>query len=429
MLDYVNWGTVFSGAIALIALIMSTMLALNLHFGLWRDWSVRYSALLFICLILYSGAMLLEQTANGVPGSAARIVLEIGCFGDYLLSGMLAYAFAGFLLAITDPNARRSPQFLLLNVLGALHIVLIILDRIFHLFYYLDQANVYCRSSAYPFSLVVPGLMLLLGFWILLRCRKTVPRGERLELWCILLIPFAGLILQGFVQNVTPIAALAAALMLYTVLTRQQIRDLHRQQEENLRLQTEVLLSEIQPHFMYNTLGAVAELCDSDPARAMDTTLLFSNYLQGVMRSLGTKMVSFSQELEQLRMYLDLDKVRFEDALTVEYRIEATDFQLPSMCLQPLVENAIRHGVRKNKEGRGTVTISSRACGDCWEISVADDGPGFEALRQPDRDRIQVGLNNVRERLRLICGGSLELVSQPGAGTVATVRIPKKEGI
>ena len=182
MLDYVNWGTVFSGAIALIALIMSTTLALNLRFGLWRDWSVRYSALLFICLILYSGAMLLEQTADGVPGSAARIVLEIGCFGDYLLSGMLAYAFTGFLLAITDPNARQSPLFLLLNVLGALHIVLIILGRIFHLFYYLDQANVYCRSSAYPFSLVVPGLMLLLGFWILLRCRKTVPRGGRLEL-------------------------------------------------------------------------------------------------------------------------------------------------------------------------------------------------------------------------------------------------------
>ncbi len=124
-------------------------------------------------------------------------------------------------------------------------------------------------------------------------------------------------------------------------------------------------------------------------------------------------------------MYLELEKIGFEDALQVEYQIECGEFELPPMCLQPLVENAVRHGIRRNKGGRGTVTVSSRERADCWEITVSDDGPGLDLQKRPDSQQIHVGLNNVRERLRLLCGGSLSLKSEPGKGTAATVRIPK----
>ena len=118
--------------------------------------------------------------------------------------------------------------------------------------------------------------------------------------------------------------------------------------------------------------------------------------------------------------------MRFEDALQVEYQIECADFTLPTMCLQPLVENAIRHGIRRNKGGRGRLVLRSAERADCWEITVSDDGPGPDALKKPDRESLRVGLANVGERLRLGCGGSVELRAGAGQGAVALVRIPKK---
>ena len=111
----------------------------------------------------------------------------------------------------------------------------------------------------------------------------------------------------------------------------------------------------------------------------------------------------------------------------MEYQIGSTDFELPPMCLQPLVENAVRHGIRRNPGGRGTLILASAEKPDCYEITVRDDGLGFDQNRQPERDRSHVGISNVRERLRLVCGGTLEIASEPGKGTSATIRIPKRQ--
>lgn len=428
MLNELDWSTLLSGATALLALVLSMTLALIIRFRTWRQrWFLRFSALLYISLILFSAASLLEQLLNGKPGNTARFFLQLACIADYLLSGLLAFSFSGLLLFITDPQNERTGLRALLCVIAALQVLLVLAADSTDLLYTLDAQNRYHRSPGYPLALIAPALMLLVDVVILLRSRSRVPRADRLELWGILAIPVADVILQYFLENVTPVAVVAAALLFYAILSRQQVRELRDQQDENLRLRLEILLSEIQPHFMYNTLGAVAELCDTDPARAKKTTLLFSRYLQGVMSGLNTQLVPFPQVLEQLKLYLELARIRFEDALQVEYDVQCTDFEIPSMCLQPLVENAIRHGIRKNKGGRGTLVLRSAERPDCWEITVEDDGPGCDALKPPDRERSQVGLANVREQLRLSCGGSLELRSEAGTGTAAVIRIPKKQ--
>ena len=136
--------------------------------------------------------------------------------------------------------------------------------------------------------------------------------------------------------------------------------------------------------------------------------------------------ISFEKELEHVRCYLNLLQLRFGEALRVEYDLECTDFRLPTLTLQPLVENAVTYGVRKSSEGKGFVLIRSREYPDRYEVSVTDNGPGFVPDTLPgDSERSHVGLQNVRNRLSQVLGGNLEIHSVSGEGTTVTIILPK----
>ena len=109
----------------------------------------------------------------------------------------------------------------------------------------------------------------------------------------------------------------------------------------------------------------------------------------------------------------------------MRYDIECTDFYIPALTVEPLVENAVRHGVRENPGGRGTVAIGARETPEHYEVYVRDDGPGFDPARVIDDGKPHVGIENVRERLRQVSGGALKIDSAPGEGTTATILLPK----
>lgn len=139
----------------------------------------------------------------------------------------------------------------------------------------------------------------------------------------------------------------------------------HAQEMEKQLLQSKIsiMLSQIQPHFLYNSLTAIRQLCDIDPQKAKQAVTLFARYLRGNTESLTTAhCIPFEKELEHVKSYLALEQIRFEDELQVEYDIQAHGFLLPSLSLQPLVENAVRHGVSK-KAGGGKVTIRTTETG------------------------------------------------------------------
>ena len=196
--------------------------------------------------------------------------------------------------------------------------------------------------------------------------------------------------------------------------------------EQNLQTEQRVrlMLSQIKPHFLYNALGSVEELCDTDPKAAKEATAMFEKYLRGNMSAISASdPVPFSRELEHTKLYLEIEKLRFEDALTVRYDITFTDFFLPSLTLEPIVENAVLHGVRKTTDGHGTVTIATRKTEDYYEVSITDDGPGFDPDALPDGET-HIGIRNVRERLQSACNGMMLIESGKGAGTTVTLRIP-----
>lgn len=429
MTEELNLSNIFSIATAFIALMLNGILALSIHFGAHRRTLVtRCSLLLFSSVFLFSCASIAENVLNGRPGDGVLLPLRVACFCDYLFAGLLTFTFSGLLLAFADPRREYVHLRELLTALMALMTLQLILGQSFGWFYTIDENNQAQRGPLFYLSVLFPALMLLLDGYVLAFRAQRLSRGDRVVFWSVIGIMTVSAVLQLFFRNVIPVAILLVALLLHVFLAGKQLQMLHRELEKNLRLQNEILLSELQPHFMYNTLAAIADLCDNDAPRAKQTILLFSRYLQGIVRSLNSRQtVPFAEELTHVQRYLELSQIRFEDALRVEYEIECDAFLLPPMCLQPLVENAVRHGVRKNPGGRGTVSLRTVEAQDCWKIIVSDDGPGLDQKTKPDREHIQVGLKNVEDRLRLLCGGSLELASEPGKGTAVTIRIPRNQ--
>ena len=188
-----------------------------------------------------------------------------------------------------------------------------------------------------------------------------------------------------------------------------------------------IMLSQIQPHFLYNALCVIQDLCHGKAPEAEQATIAFSRFLRGNLDSLNAvRPIPFSEEIGHTQYYLTLEKMRFGARLHVEYDLRIEAFLLPAMTLQPIVENAVRYGVMQREEG-GTVRISSEERANGYAVTVQDDGVGFDPSQKHADGRTHVGIDNVRQRLREMCGGELTIISTPGKGTTATIFLPKKE--
>jgi sensor histidine kinase YesM len=200
-----------------------------------------------------------------------------------------------------------------------------------------------------------------------------------------------------------------------------------RAEKELYEAQVSVMVSQIQPHFMYNALSSIAMMCEIDPEKAQEATVAFADYLRGNMDSLKQKApVPFTAELEHLKNYLAIEKLRFGRKLNIEYDIQTSEFVLPSLSIQPLVENSVKHGVGQKKKG-GTVTISTRETETAFEVIISDDGVGFDVNAPKKNDgRSHVGMENTKKRLKDLCGAEVITESVIGEGTTTRVILPKE---
>lgn len=185
----------------------------------------------------------------------------------------------------------------------------------------------------------------------------------------------------------------------------------------------QIALSQIKPHFIYNSLNAIKDI-EGNPEKTQQAIVDFAAYLRENLDSLtSTNLISFKKELEHVQKYIALEKLRFEDKINIEFDIECDDFFIPSLTLQMVVENAIKHGITKKYEG-GTVKVSSRKIEDCFVVEVEDDGVGFDVSKTLSSGHL--GLRNTKERLDYYVKGTLEITSEIDVGTKVTIKIPVK---
>lgn len=243
-----------------------------------------------------------------------------------------------------------------------------------------------------------------------------------------MLISLAGSVLVLYSNvDITNGVKTVVLLAVYIWIWSERKSQLERNEYELENAQAKAMLAQIKPHFLYNSLTTIAGLCEEDPQRAREITLDFAKYLRHNTESFGkTVPISFREELEHTNNYLAIEQARFDDKIRVEYDIQAENFALPVLTLQPLVENAVKHGICKRDSG-GTLRIATCETEQNWIITVQDDGVGFDVTEIDWADGTHVGIDNAQKRLQQLCNGTLRIESRVGAGTVATVELPKND--
>jgi LytS/YehU family sensor histidine kinase len=208
---------------------------------------------------------------------------------------------------------------------------------------------------------------------------------------------------------------------MYVFILRDKSQRYYRQLDEISQLKTDIMISQVQPHFIFNSLTAIRSLCDMD-SEAYDAIGHFAGFMRGNLELLNEKgCIPMSRELNTVDSYLYMEKLRFDDKLQIIRDFKDTSFMLPACSLQVLAENAVKHGIRQSPEGRGTLIMKSYESDDHHVIEVTDDGVGLD----PDNVSNGTGLTNLRRRLEIMCEGELVVQSESGKGTTAKILIPK----
>lgn len=397
----------------------------------FEKWNKRFFVTFFSLLLAWSSMNLIGQVAEPSSTLIAARISRFSLFWESLLPSILTLLLTVYLLYSSGETKWRSTLlFRLVFGIWVIYLVLLIYTQFSTVIYHIDDQNVYHRGSLYPLLLVPIILIMLLDIAALIRRGKALSFKQRLAFWIYLAFPAVSIVVQLLFYGLYLIllGSSIATVFMFNYIWLDQSERYFQQLQENAKLRQDIMFSQIQPHFLYNTLSAIQSLCRSDPAKAEEAVVLFSRYLRGNMDSITqTDTIPFSSELEHTRLYLQLEKLRYEDALQVSYDLACLDFRIPTLTLQPLAENAVRHGVRGKISGCGSVTISSRETDEYYSITVCDDGPGFSPENTASDGRPHIGLTNVRERLARVCGGRLEIESQPGHGTKVTILIPKED--
>lgn len=271
------------------------------------------------------------------------------------------------------------------------------------------------------FFLAVP-IVVTMG--IIFYFRRMLSNGKAIAFLFYELLVLMAVVVDILISEMTLAYAVAAFSLLQLYISVQL--EYEKQQEEALLQQRiSIMLSQIRPHFLYNVLTGIRALCRLDPPKAEAALVDFTRYLRANLSSLEDEsLIPLTQELEHTRHYIRLEQMRYGDDLKVVFHTPAVQFFVPALTLEPIVENAVRHGVMQRERG-GTVIIQTAETAQGFTITVTDDGVGFDTSLLNRCGPVHVGVSNVQKRLAAMCGGSLDIHSQPGIGTTAVIFVPK----
>ena len=216
-------------------------------------------------------------------------------------------------------------------------------------------------------------------------------------------------------------------MIMFGLILTDNMEQYARQQQEIARQRASVMVLQMRPHFSFNTMMGIYYLCDQDPQKAKKVTLDFTSYLRKNFSALASEeTIPFSDELEHTRAYLAVEQAQFEDALFVDFNTTYRAFSMPPLTLQPIVENAVKHGMRSSNEPIH-ITIVTRQTDKYVEIIVEDDGVGFDTVDNTDDNDPHIALNNIRDRLKMMCKGELTVTPRDSGGTSVKITIPQSE--
>lgn len=343
----------------------------------------------------------------------------------YIMNNVEVFMLYKYMKNYTKRSGKNEKAVNVINY--ALFAVFIVLDivNIFTGIFFTAENGAYLRSKTMILSQGYQFVMFVL-IAIVTATNKNLNVREKtaFSLYCFL--PFVAIIFQNVFKGyaIAYASIIIAIEVLFFFVNVQKNIDLANEKEKNKDAQIKIMLSQIKPHFVYNSLSSISTLITINPDKAQAALDDFTEYLRHNLSSLTeTRLIPFEDELKHIKTYVSLEKMRFNDRITVNYDIKAVDFNVPPLSIQPIVENAIKHGILKRIEG-GTITVKTIETTDSYVVEVIDDGVGFDMQEVNFEDNTHVGINNVKFRIKN-CGGEVAVKSEVGKGTFVTVNFKK----
>ena len=344
----------------------------------------------------------------------------VAIYGYSVRPAIIALIFP--IIAPKTPKRRVWPAWVLVGINAAVHFTTLFSAICFTI----TEHNLYYGGPLKRFCVYTSLLLMIHLLYLIIRESRGLRPADKvmpvLSIVMILISVWLDFRSDGKSQAISFLTvALSVSCVFYYIWLHLQFV---REHEEDLkaRQRIRIMTSQIKPHFLYNTLSTIQALCHSDPDRAAGITEDFGAYLRQNLASMNEPgLIPFKKELEHTKIYVEIEETRFPN-IHVRYDIQDGDFSLPPLTLQPIVENAIRHGVRIREEG--IVEIITRQREDGHEIVIRDNGVGFDVKTLETADESHIGLRNVRDRVEGMCGGTLTVESRTGEGTTVTIFLP-----
>ena len=385
-------------------------------------WTRSYFIATFFLMLVCASAIAVDFYA-GIFRHAALVGPMI--FVESLTSSLLMPLLTVYLLKLSGEGWRKSPLFNAVAGLWLAYLALLVYTQFSDVIYVVSADGVYSRGPLYPLLLAAPALIMLLNLIALFRRRKRLSVKQRLPLFVYTGAPLVAIVIQMFSYGVllSTLGAIIAYMMFIFILSEQT--DLAvRQARENAEKVFGLKVLQMRPHFIYNAMTSIYYLVDTDPQAAKTAIRDFSRYLhQNFSAVVKTENVPFGEELAHTQAYLAIEQTRFGQRLDVRYDTPDTAFSLPPLTLEPLVENAVKHGMDPELDALH-ILIRTRTDEGGSEVTVINDGTMFDPA---GLESDGIGLKNVSDRLARMCGGTLQITPREGGGAIVTMRIPKKK--
>ena len=409
-----------------IVITMAIGIVLSVFMPALDRWSKRYFIVLFSLMFLCCVTIFLALVFWYDPSMATASKIIYFLEDLFIVTPVIMPTI--FILHYSGEGVKKSILFWLVTVLLGAYFAVNIVAQFTDVFYVVTPDNQFFRGPMWAFLLFPLAVCMVLNTTGLFYRIKKIPKKYFVALLIYLLYMTTVILVHMFYSVEIPVVlgmSLFAIVSFALILVDNM--DNHLKKEHQIAHQrAEIMVLQMRPHFIFNTMMGIYYLCDQDAKKAKQVTLDFTSYLRKNFAAIASEEpVPFSDELEHTRAYLAVEQAQFEDTLFVNFDTPYRTFRIPPLTLQPIVENAVKHGMSKSNDPIH-ISVITKQTGKSVEIIVEDDGVGFDPARNSDDNDPHIALNNIKERLEMMCKGKLTISQREGGGTSVKITIPKE---
>ena len=409
-----------------IIITMAIGVALSAFMPALDRWSKRYFIALFSMMFLCAVTCFLALIFWYDPSMAQAERIVYFTLGMFLATPMFMPTL--FILHYSGEKIKNSPLFWLVTSILGVYFVVHIVTQFTDVFYYVTPDNQFIRGPLWAFWVFPLAVCMVLNTTGLFYRVKKIPKKYFVALLIYLLYMTMAMLLHMFytIETAVVLGMSLFAIVSFALILADNMENHIKKEHQIAHQRAEIMVLQMRPHFIFNTMMGIYYLCDQDPAKAKQVTLDFTSYLRKNFSAIASEEpVPFSDELEHTRAYLAVEQAQFEDTLFIDFDTPYRAFCVPPLTLQPIVENAVKHGMSSSSEPIH-ISVKTRQTDKSVEIIVEDDGVGIGSARNTDDNDPHIALNNIKDRLEMMCKGKLTISPREGGGTSVRITLPNE---